>query len=66
MKQDTIFTLMKTTPNPLSEETQALRDARRKYAAASVVRRYEALRKATGMNGAERLQAQAEQAIPAK
>lgn len=37
------------------EETQALREARRKHAAASIVTRYELARQITGQSGAERV-----------
>lgn len=49
--------IMSKQPKSDYEEAQNLREAQRKYAAASVVNRYEKLRKATGLSGAERIQA---------
>ena len=48
--------IMNKRPKSDYEEAQDLREARRKYAAASIVSRYEKLRKTTGMSGAERIQ----------
>jgi len=46
---------MQNDKKPNYEEIQALREARRKHAAASIVKRYEVARQITGKTGAERV-----------
>jgi len=46
---------MKNQEKTNQQDERALQEARRKYAEASVVARYEKLRQLTGMSGAERL-----------